>query len=498
MFRSGWVAVLLGLGASALGCGGNGPNGGAAESENVGRATFDLTAVPTGIGCVRITVTGSSTVTKDFALAAGASSATLNMDRQPLGSITIDGSAYATTCGTGVTLYIADASTATISAGVVSALSLTFRKDNPVNASVNFVGNVQAISAQYYATYAVIDGVVYKWGRDPVTGLGNPTPTAVTTGTSFVDLNQGFYSQTPCAIKSDGTLWCWGYNGYGEAGVATPAVVTTLTQVGTDASYAMAASGYLHMCGGEPSGKLLKCWGYNGSGQLGASGTGGPTPVNALVVSPKAVTAGVYHTCAISAALDVLCWGYNGSGQLGDGTINNRSFAGVVTAPPPSGLNGGAYTPLSPASGVAAGGYFTCALSGDGNGFVQCWGDNQSGQLGDNTFANHSLPAGVWNISHVSKISAGYGHMCAIMTDGSVRCWGNNAFGEVGDGTVANRNLPTLVPLPDPVIQLSSGLYHTCAVTQRQDIYCWGDNSYGELGDGTYYNAVKPVKVKLP
>jgi hypothetical protein len=500
MVRSVWVAVLLGFGALALGCGGESPNGGAAESEDVGSATFDLTAVPTGIGCVRITVTGVSTVTKDFTLAAGASSATLNMDRLPLGNVTISGSAYATTCGTGVTLYLADTSSATISAGVVSSLSLTFRKDNPVNASVSFVGNVQAISAQYDATYAVIDGVVYRWGRDPVTGSGSPTPTAVVTGTTFVDLNQGFFSQTPCAIKSDGTLWCWGANANGQAGVATPATVTVPTQVGTDTGYAMVANSLFHTCGGEPNNKLLKCWGYNGFGELSGTSAGGSTPVTVPFSSPKSVAAGLYHTCAVTSALDVVCWGYNAEGQLGNGTITNSSSPVlVVPQVPTNGVGlGGFYPSPSPASGVTAGGYFTCSVSAGSIATVVCWGDNSSGQLGDGTFATRSYPALVYGISNAKKVSAGNGHVCALTTDGSVECWGNNVFGEVGDGTVTNRTVPQVVPLPDPAILLSTGLGHTCAVTQRQDIYCWGDNSYGELGDGTYYNAVTPVKAKLP
>jgi alpha-tubulin suppressor-like RCC1 family protein len=490
MLRSVRLAVGLGLSWAAAGCGAGEPNGsdGGADSENVGRATFELSTIPTGVGCIRITVTGSSVVTKDFTMGAGTSSATLNMDRLPLGNITVDGSAYAATCGTGATLYLADASSATLSPGVITNLALTFRKDNPVNANVSFVGNVQAISAIWATSLAVIDGNVYFWGQNravPVSATSN-TMVLVPGLSNVVDLSQGNNSTTPCAIKNDGTLWCWGYNVTYAAGSTASQYLANPIQVGTETGVAMAAGGYGFNCFAEPNNKVAKGVGSNGSGQLGDSTTAGSstaTPVTLYGFSARSLAAGNLHSCIVNYNYGVACTGNNSYGQLGDGTTTSRTslitLSGVL------------------AKSVTVGTYSTCAAATDGT--AKCWGDNSSGQGGDGTLVTKSYPTTVSGLTGVNKLSAGGAHVCALLDNGSVKCWGSNSNGQLGDGTETNRSTPVpVLGIPDPVVQLSAGYDHTCAVTSKQDIYCWGANYTGQLGDGTYNNSVKPVKVKLP
>ena len=121
----------------------------------------------------------------------------------------------------------------------------------------------------------------------------------------------------------------------------------------------------------------------------------------------------------------VRCWGYNGYGEIGDGlTAIDRLTPALV-----SGLTG--------AVAVAAGELGTCALRSDGT--VRCWGRNDHGQVGDGTTTDRFAPAVVSGLADVASLSVGQAHACALLADGRARCWGWNDQGQLGDGTRAQR-----------------------------------------------------------
>jgi alpha-tubulin suppressor-like RCC1 family protein len=143
---------------------------------------------------------------------------------------------------------------------------------------------------------------------------------------------------------------------------------------------------------------------------------------------------------------------------------------------------------------VSAGGGHSCALMPDRT--VWCWGQNTTGQLGDNSTADSTVPVQVQNLPPAINVGAGHDHTCAVDTANAVWCWGNNAYGELGNGTTSvSQALP--VPVQGiAALQVSAGDGFSCAVTMAHTVDCWGDNNYGELGSGTYADSSVPVKVK--
>jgi alpha-tubulin suppressor-like RCC1 family protein len=365
----------------------------------------------------------------------------------------------------------------------------TTDRNMPVDVS-GLTSGVDAIAAGRYHTCALTAGGVKCWGRNVYGQLGDGTTTRRTTPVDVSGLASGVDAiaageDHTCALTAGGGVKCWGSNEYGQLGNGKfgygpiPADVGGLTS-----GVAAIAAGRYHTCALTAGG--IKCWGSNGDGQLGDGTTTWrttPVDVSGLTSGVDAIAAGDYHTCALTAGGGVKCWGYNGYGQLGDGTTTWRTTPVDV-----SGLTSGV-------DAIAAGEYHTCALTAGGG--VKCWGRNYSGQLGDGTTTDRNMPVDVSGLtSGVDAIAAGGSHTCALTAGGGVKCWGNNGKGQLGDGTTTWRTTPVDVSgLTGGVDAIAAGEYHTCALTTGGGVKCWGDNGYGQLGDGTTTDRNTPVDV---
>ncbi|MEJ7812826.1 MAG: hypothetical protein WKG32_20600, partial [Gemmatimonadaceae bacterium] len=187
---------------------------------------------------------------------------------------------------------------------------------------------------------------------------------------------------------------------------------------------------------------------------------------------------GMFHTCALTRQGAAYCWGYNAKGGLGTGEVGGSELT------PVSVIGGLAFTALT------AGAYHTCGLAGGGvasrgaDGVAYCWGDNASGQLGDGTTEQRTVPTAVAGGLRFRAISAGVDYTCGVTTAGAAYCWGANEDGQRGDSTTA----PSATPMPvhggRAFVAISAGAHHTCALATGGAAYCWGANASGELGDG--------------
>jgi alpha-tubulin suppressor-like RCC1 family protein len=334
------------------------------------------------------------------------------------------------------------------------------------------------------------DGTLWCWGANTSgqlgdgTGVTRPSPVQITAlGTSVVEVTaEGLHT---CARKSDGTLWCWGYNTHGQVGDGTgdgttpnpkPAPVQ-VTALGTSV-VAVEAAG-LHTCARKGDGTLW-CWGYNGFGQVGDGTLATPKPlpvqVTALGTSAVEMAGGYGHTCARKGDGTLWCWGDNSAGEVGNGTTTTRELSPVqVTALGTTVVQ------------VTAGDATVCARKRDGT--LWCWGYNEDGRVGDGTTATPKpSPVQVASLgTSVVDAAASATHSCAVKGDGTLWCWGANTYGQVGDGTLATpRPSPVQVTsLGTDVAEVGAGSRHTCA--RKRDgrtIWCWGETSLGQVGDG--------------
>ncbi len=174
-------------------------------------------------------------------------------------------------------------------------------------------------------------------------------------------------------------------------------------------------------------------------------------------MNPVELEAGGYATCVRRTSGTVTCWGL-----LGDASTGPTDIAGV-----------------SGALEIAMGSYHACVRQAER---VVCWGNNESGQLGDGTTQSSSTPVAVLGLSDAVEITAGSSHTCARRASGRVVCWGANSIGQLGNGTTARSTTPAEVTDMTDAVELATGYGQTCARRAAGPVVCWG-------GSDTWHNA---------
>jgi alpha-tubulin suppressor-like RCC1 family protein len=391
--------------------------------------------------------------------------------------------------------------------------------------NVGFLTGISSVVAgRNYSMARRSDGTAWSWGDNLVGQLGDNTNTTRGTPVQVVGPNgsglladvtmvgAGVHHSVAC--KSDGTVWCWGYNGNGQLGTDTSTdsktPIRTVSPEGlnlfTGAKAVVTGPLALHTVVLKPDGTVFT-FGYNAFGQLG-DGTTADRSIAVQVPGPNgvgfltdviAVAAGNNHTVALKSDGTVWAWGQNTYGQLGDNTTTQRLTPVQVHAPDNIGF-------LNDIAAITAGNGYTLAMNRKGKVFG--WGFNGYGQLGTGNFTDYLTPRPMLNVSgtgailNIVSLAAGSNHTLLLSASGAVFACGQNAFGEVGDGTTTRRNLPVRVLSPDGVgaltslVSIAAGKDYSVALAFDGTVYAWGNNGYGQLGDNTTTNRSTPVQVK--
>ncbi len=305
------------------------------------------------------------------------------------------------------------------------------------------------VTATFVVPPAAPTGVTATAGDDSVTISWS----AVAWATSY-----NVYSATASGVtKSNYSTMP---NGQKHAGVASPFVAGGLT-AGTSYYFVVTA--------------------VDAAGESANSGQVSATP---LSIPALQVAAGGFHSCALLQGGSIKCWGWNNHGQLGNGTSGATAYSATPVL-----VSG-----ISNAVAVSAGNMHTCALLQGGE--VECWGDNEWGELGDGSLIDSNLPVAVPGIS-ATEVSAGFDATCAIQSTGVVMCWGLGTSGQLGDGSFSNSSVPVQVS----GITASSASINgqTACARSGGGVSCWGSAGSGQLGNGQTVpqNTATPSSVAL-
>ena len=243
------------------------------------------------------------------------------------------------------------------------------------------------------------------------------------------------------ALKTNGTLWAWGDNAFGQLGDNSTDDRNAPVQIGTETNW-------------------------------------------------TSISAGTQHSLALKAGGELWAWGTNNTSRFG---INTPALSYI---PMQIGTD-------SDWSKVLAGRDHGVGLKT--NGTFWTWGGNATGQLGDGSTIDKNSPINIASLNGTIKIAKGHQHTTVIKNDGSIWSWGGNASGQLGIGSSLTPTppSPTLIPTQENTFSndwayIDSKISHTVAIKADGSLFTWGSNLWGQLGDGSQITKSSPVYITCP
>jgi alpha-tubulin suppressor-like RCC1 family protein len=360
---------------------------------------------------------------------------------------------------------------------------------------------VQAVAAGSQHSLALTsDGEVWAWGGNAYGQLGDGSitdrgqPVRLTTlGLSGRVIAIAAGGEHSLALTADGMLWSWGRNDSGQLGDGTTVQKNSPVAIGAFLNVKAMSGGGAHSLALLSDGSLY-AWGDDTSGQLGNAGVTGQSNTPVPVQFPTTtrvidLAAGGAHSLALEATGQVWGWGANASGQVGNGSTTDQGTPVQVSTS----------TGLSRAVKIAAGSAHSLALTSDGDTFA--WGDNTNGQIGDGSTTDRTAPAQVstsTGLTGASMVAAGNEHSLAFKDNGTVWAWGKNLSGQVGNGNTTDQSSPVSVSTLAGTLATAAAWNQSYALKANGTLLAWGENVEGQLGDGSLTQRNSPVPVVGP
>lgn len=312
----------------------------------------------------------------------------------------------------------------------------------------------QSVAASTEHTMAIkTNGTLWAWGNSGNGRLGNgvsaagiTAPVQIGTATNWKSVKAG--EGHTLALKTNGTLWAWGFNYYGQVGDNTDTDRTTPVQIGTATNWKEIYTGAYHSYAIKTDGTLWG-WGLNLYGQLGDATTQYKVaPAQIAITGIQSFASGGFHAVAVKTNGTLWAWGNNDEGQLGDNSTTTR------TSPVQIGTS---------TTWTLAGAGDQHSMAVTANGVLYSWGLNNKGQLGVGSTTNKLIPTYVnTNFDGWTAITGGYQHTVAMLEDGKLWVAGDNADGQLGVTGMTSSTYLTDVACPTSA-PLSNSEFETVA-----------------------------------
>ena len=316
-------------------------------------------------------------------------------------------------------------------------LDSTSRETSPVALGDQEIWSSMAAGSNH-SLAAKSDGTLWSWGSGSAGKLGHnnttylSSPVQVGALTTWDKVFSGPTADNSFAIKTDGTLWAWGFNYFRALGVGDNTYRSSPTQIGGDTNWAKVSVGG-NTNHAIKTDNTLYGWGENGNGVVGNGTSGGQ------VANPAQVTGSWLHVATgDSSAIGIKTngtlwsWGFNSNGVLGlDLPSATRRSSPVQIG----GDTNWAY--------VASGQDTAIAVKTDGT--IWGWGNNTEGQIGDGTTISRSSPVQIGALTNWDEGDSGFDFTLWLKTDGSLWAWGENDQGHLGLGNLTRKSSPVQV-----------------------------------------------------
>lgn len=386
----------------------------------------------------------------------------------------------------------------TSAAGTVTSANATLTVVSLANApppafAAQVVASKTANTVASFISVLKSDGTIFSFGDNSygergngATAVGSETPSQANlpAGSHAVEIAAG--DSHVLALLDDGSVYSWGLNSAGQLGAGDQAVHTTPFHVVLPRPAVSIAAGSNHSVAVLDDGTVY-AWGINTFGELGTGSRDVAAEVLPFAVpgiaNARQVAAGRDHTLALLADGTVVAWGANGSGQLGNGTFK------LSRVPVPTGA--------TDVARIRAGGNMSMVITN--HRVLLAWGENSDTQMGLGAAASNDVPTPTGVIADVVDAAAGDRLLLAVGSDGILRGAGANVIGSLGDGTTTARNIFTPASvLTNTSTVATGGTAFSTAITADGSLYAWGDNSGKQLGNTAIGTGGTPTPTLVP